>query len=85
MTNQGQIQQESHAEKNIGFRLVFFYLDHHIHQTSHQVIFIFFPFFQNTLKDRKYNQDQVKTFLENLLSSKQAEFYLRGINKLLDK
>ena len=35
------------------------------------------------MNDEKFSQeDQVKTFVENLLSSKSAEFYLRGINIL---
>ncbi len=32
-----------------------------------------------------YQEDQVKTFMENFLRLKPAEFYLRGINKLSDK
>ena len=30
-------------------------------------------------------EDQVKMAVENFFSSKPTEFYLRGINKLLDK
>ena len=30
-------------------------------------------------------KDQIKTFVENFFSSKAAEFYLRGTNKLPDK
>ena len=30
-------------------------------------------------------EDQVKTFVENFLSLKPAEFYLRGINKQADE
>ena len=38
------------------------------------------------LNDNKISQEyQVKKFVENLLSSKQAEFYLREINKQPDK
>ena len=45
-----------------------------------------FHFFQNSLNDKTFSQeDQMKTFLENFLSLKPAEIYLRGINKLPDK
>ena len=48
--------------------------------------FHFFRSLQNVLKNKKFSQEeQVKTFVENFLSSKPAEFYLRGINKLPDK
>ena len=47
--------------------------------------FYLFPSLQKALKDKIFSQDQVKTFVENFLSSKSTEFYLRGINKLLDK
>ena len=36
--------------------------------------------------DKKYSsEDQVKTFVENFLNLKPAEFHLRGINQLPDK
>ena len=36
---------------------------------------------QNNLNDKNFSQEfQVKTLIELLLTSKQAEFYLRGIN-----
>ena len=41
----------------------------------------FHLYLQNALKDKRFSQDEVKTFVENLLSSKPAEFNLRGINK----
>ena len=41
---------------------------------------------QNALNDKKISQEnRVKTFVENLLSLKSAEFYKRGINKLPNK
>ena len=42
-------------------------------------------FFKNVLNYKKNIslEDQVKTFLENLLNSKPVEFYFVGINKLL--
>ena len=48
----------------------------------------FHPFhsLQNDLNDQKFSQEnQVKTFVENLLSWKTIEFYLSGINKLPDE
>ena len=43
-------------------------------------------FLQIALNNKKFSQeDQVKMLVENFLSSKSAEFYLRGINKLSDK
>ena len=48
--------------------------------------FYLFSFLQNALNGKKFSlEDQVKMFAENFLSSKPAEFYLRGINKLPDK
>ena len=47
-----------------------------------------FPYFSFSTKCsewQKISQEQVKMFAENLLSSKPAEFYLRGINKQHDK
>ena len=45
--------------------------------------FHFFYSLQNVLNDKRFSQeDQVKRFVENFLSSKPAEFYLIGINKL---
>ena len=45
-----------------------------------------FSSLQNAPSDTKFSQeDQKKTFEENCLSWKPAEFYLRRINKLLDK
>ena len=50
----------------------------------HLVISIFFLLY-NALNDNKFSEDQVKMFVENLLSLKPGEFYLREINKLPDK
>ena len=59
-----------------------FYPIHHIHQTFHHL----FPSLRNVLNNKKFSQeDQVKKFVGNYLSRKPAEFYLREINKLLDK
>ena len=41
---------------------------------------------QNALNDKKFSQeDEVKTFVENIFNLKPAEFYLREINKLSNK
>ena len=45
----------------------------------------FFCSLRNGRNDKKISQDHVKMFVKNLLSSKQAELYLRGISKLPDK
>ena len=48
----------------------------------------FHPFrsLQYAMNEKKSSQeDQVKTFVENILNSKQVKFYLRGINKLTNK
>ena len=43
-------------------------------------------YYNNHLFTQKFSQEnQIQTFVENFLSSKSDEFYLRGINKLLDK
>ena len=42
--------------------------------------FYLFPSLQNAMNDK----DQMKLFVESLLSLKPAKFYLRGINKLPD-
>ena len=48
--------------------------------------FYLFRSLQNSLNDTNTSQeDQMKMFVENLLSSKASEFYLRGRNKLTDK
>ena len=48
--------------------------------------FHLFHFQQNALNNKKFSQeDQVEMFVENFLSSKPAEFYLRDINKLPEK
>ena len=63
-----------------------FYPIPYIHQALHQVISIFFFLYKNALRDKLFpKEDQMKMFVENLLSSKAAEFYLRGINKPPDK
>ena len=48
--------------------------------------FHLFHSLQNALNDKNlFLEDQVKTFLKCILSSKAVEFYLRGINKLSNK
>ena len=41
---------------------------------------------KNTFNDKKFSQEyQIKTFLENFLNSKPAEFYTKGSNKIPGK
>ena len=47
--------------------------------------FHFFVLFKMFWMKKISLEDQVKVFVENFLSLKPAEFYLRGINNLLDK
>ena len=48
--------------------------------------FQLFLFQQNAQNDKKFSQeDQMKIFVENILSLRPAVFYLSGINKVLDK
>ena len=54
----------------------------HIHQTLHH----FFCSLQNALNNKKkFSRRSGEMFAKNFLSSKLAEFYLKGINKLSDK
>ena len=62
-----------------------FYPVHHIHQTLPQVISIFCVLYKMLWMTKNFSQDQVKMFVENFLILKPSEFYLRGINKLLDR
>ena len=72
----------NHVWKNIGFALVYFTL----HQTSHKVISSFFNLYKMLWMIKTFSQeDQVKTFVENFLSLKSTEFYMRAINKLTDE
>ena len=70
------IQQKSHREKmhwaySADFAPCVIYLFHSL---------------QNVLNDKRFSQkDQVRTFVENFLSSKPTEFYLSKIYELPDK
>ena len=72
MIMQGHIKQESY-KKEYWIKAGLFY---YIPQTLYQVISMFCSL-QNPLNNKRFSQeDQVKMFVENFLSSKLAEFYL---------
>ena len=80
---QGHIPQES-WKKKYWISAGLFYPILHILQTLNQVISIFFVHYK-MLWMTKISQDQVKRFVENLLSLSPAEFCLKGINKIPEK
>ena len=80
MMMQGYIQQKS-CRKNIGLSV----LPHPLYSPDLAPNNIhLFSSLHNALKD-SFLKDLVKTFMQNFLWSKLAEFYLRGINRLSDK
>ena len=85
MISQGHIQQESRMKKIMDFgKSVLLYTPYSTDVAPSDIHL--FRSLQNPVNDKNFSQeDQVKTFMENLLGLKPTEFYLRGNNKLLDK
>ena len=85
MIMQGQIHQESFKKKNIRFQQLYStHPPYSLELTPRH--FHLFCSLQNALNNKKCSwEDQVKIFEKNLLNSKPADFYLRGINRLPDK
>ena len=70
---------KNHTGKNIGFRLIY-------SSPSTQFIRPCIKWFSSFLFSTKcFQEEEMETFVENLSRSKSAKFYLRGINKQLDK
>ena len=79
LITQGYIQQESRRKKILGWAV----LPHPSYSLDLALsCFNLFSSLQNALNNKKSSQeDQMKTFVENFLSLKPTESYLRGINK----
>ena len=85
MIMQGYIQEECHFSKSgkildLGWNVLPYSPDH---AQSH---FHLFCSLQNVPNDKNFSQeDQIKTFVENFLNSKPAEYYLSENSKQPDR